>query len=299
MAATLTGSCCWSRPSWVAPLACPCPRELVFVIDSSGSMSGASIEQAKAALLFGLRGLHPADRFNLVEFDSVTRVLAPAPLPATPENLDQAVRFVAGLRADGGTELAAALRTVLDGKTGTERLRQVVFLTDGSVGNEHELFDIIGRDLGDARLFTVGIGAAPNSHFMAEAASLGRGTFTYIGAVNEVEERMRDLLSKLEYPVLADIRLAWADAGAGPGSDAAELDYSPKPLRDLYAQEPLVVSFRVHGSVKPHGWDLALPQPRAVLPQTATPAGLLLRLGAALLLLALALGAWAQRVRGA
>ena len=180
-------------------------------------MSGASIEQAKAALLFGLRGLQSADRFNLVEFNSVTRALAPAPLPATPENLDQAVRFVAGLRADGGTEMAAALRAVLDGKTRSERLRQVIFLTDGSVGNERELFDIIGRDLGDARLFTVGIGSAPNSHFMAEAASLGRGTFTYIGAVNEVEERMRDLLSKLEYPVLADIRLAWADAGAGAG----------------------------------------------------------------------------------
>ena len=202
----------------------PLPRELVFVIDTSGSMSGASIEQAKAALLFGLRGLQPGDRFNLVEFNSVTRALAPAPMPATPENLALAVQFVAGLRADGGTEMAAALRAVLDGKTRSERLRQVVFLTDGSVGNERELFDIIGRDLGDARLFTVGIGSAPNSHFMAEAASLGRGTFTYIGAVNEVDERMRDLLSKLEYPVLADIRLAWADAGAGAGPGSPDSD---------------------------------------------------------------------------
>lgn len=217
------------------------PRELIFVIDTSGSMSGTSIEQARAALQLGLQGLKPGDSFNLVEFNSTTRALYPASVPADPAHLAEASRFAAGLQADGGTEMAAALDSVLDGREHPDRLRQVLFMTDGAVGNEQALFALIAAKLGDSRLFTVGIGSAPNSHFMAEAAAAGRGTFTYIGAVDEVQERMRELLTRLEYPVLADITLT-LDSGQ-------VLDYAPQPLPDLYLQEPLVVSFRTPGQL--------------------------------------------------
>jgi Ca-activated chloride channel family protein len=101
------------------------------------------------------------------------------------------------------------------------RLKQVIFLTDAAVGNEAELFDDIARRLGDARLFTIGIGTAPNSYFMRKAAELGRGSFTYIGDVTEVGERMTDLLHKLEQPAITDIAVRWPDRLASERGDVS------------------------------------------------------------------------------
>jgi len=100
----------------------------------------------------------------------------------------------------------------------------VIFITDGSVGNEEQLFAHIHQHLGDRRLFTVGIGSAPNSHFMRDAAEFGRGTFTFIASVREVAERMGDLFSKLESPVLHDIEVVWDDPMA---------ETLPHPVGDL------------------------------------------------------------------
>jgi Ca-activated chloride channel homolog len=116
-------------------------------------------------------------------------------------------------------------------------VRQVVFLTDGAVGNESELFTLIRDRLDDRRLFTVGIGSAPNSHFMTKAAQFGRGTFTYIGDVREVQEKMGALFRKLESPVLTDVAIDWP-----AGTEAW-----PKTLPDLYAGEPIVVTAALTG----------------------------------------------------
>ena len=214
-------------------------KEMIYVIDTSGSMHGTSIGQAKAALLLGLDRLKANDFFNIVQFNSFTASFEPAAIPATPVNIARAKAYVQALKADGGTEMAGALRTVLNGSDDASRVRQVIFLTDGSVGNEQSLFGIIHKRLGDSRLFTIGIGSAPNSYFMREAASVGRGTFTHIGDVHEVKEKMRALFEKLEYPVLSNIELTWSGTEQG--------DYWPNPLRDLYIHEPLVVSFRLDG----------------------------------------------------
>ena len=90
-------------------------------------------------------------------------------------------------------------------------VRQVIFLTDGSIGNEDALFNIIQSQLGDSRLFTIGIGSAPNSHFMNRAAKFGRGTHTYIGNVSEVQTKMETLFNKLESPVLTNIHIQWPE----------------------------------------------------------------------------------------
>lgn len=215
------------------------PREMIYLIDTSGSMHGTSINQAKEALLLGLAGLKPEDSFNIVQFNSTTTKFMPGAIPADADNLRRAKNYVRSLRANGGTEMAAALRAVLDGGDDASRVRQVIFLTDGSVGNERSLFTIIGKNLGDSRLFTVGIGAAPNSYFMREAAAVGRGSFTYIGDVREVRDKMRALFEKLEYPVLSNVEISWPGGG--------QADYWPNPIRDLYIHEPLVVSFKVSG----------------------------------------------------
>ena len=235
-------------------------KEMVFVIDTSGSMAGTSIRQAREALLLGLDRLKPDDRFNIIAFNSTTSALAPAAMAATPENLRRARSFVSRLKANGGTEMAGALRQALDGSDEYSLVRQVVFLTDGSVGNEARLFQIIDKRLGVSRLYTVGIGSAPNSYFMREAAAMGRGTFTYIGDVGEVKEEMDGLFEKLEYPVLSNIAMRW--------SSGAEADYWPNPVRDLYVHEPLVVSFKLaaaetalhlSGDMNGKPWSTTLP----------------------------------------
>ena len=215
------------------------PRDVVFVIDTSGSMAGQSIVQARQALLFGLDGLRSEDRLNIIAFDSRPTPLFHAPKPADAANLAAGRRFVQGLVADNGTEMRSALELALDGMRETGRLRQVVFVTDGAVGNEGELFSVIHDRLGDARLFTVGIGSAPNSHFMREAAEAGRGTFTYIGAAAEVAERMGDLFARLEHPALTDIAVAW------PLSDQGNAEMYPAIVPDLYLGEPVVATVRL------------------------------------------------------
>ena len=218
------------------------PREVTFVIDTSGSMEGVSMTQAKKALALAIGRLDPADSFNLIEFNSATTLLFPSPVPASVENRDRAMRFAASLDANGGTEMLPALLAALAPRGGqasdASALRQVIFLTDGAVSNEDQLFAVIKSRLGGARLFTVGIGSAPNSHFMTKAAEFGRGTFTFISDVSEVETQMTELYSKVESPVLRDIRVSFDGAPEG----AAEV--WPDRVPDLYLGEPVVVGAR-------------------------------------------------------
>ena len=235
------------------------PREVIFVIDNSGSMHGASIDQAKAALKMALGRLRPEDSFNVIRFNHTTDALFPDARAATPQNLALADRYVGRLRADGGTEMLPALQQALDGQEHPGRLRQVIFLTDGAVGNEAQLFSAINERLGDTRLFTIGIGSAPNSHFMREAARLGRGTFTYIGSVTEVKEKMVTLFGKLESPALTDVRLELAGGSA--------VDTVPTRIPDVYLGEPVTVALRagtlpprvvLRGQLGPDRWEREL-----------------------------------------
>ena len=210
-------------------------REAIFIIDTSGSMEGTSIVQAREALELAIRRLSGADRFNVIEFNSYAQRLYPDAVPATPDNIDQAVRWVRGLRARGGTEMAKALDLALDGRETPGRIRQVLFLTDGAVGNEDQLFAMIRERLGDSRLFTVGIGSAPNSHFMTKAAQFGAGTFTYIGRIDEVKEKMDALFAKLESPLLKGVRIDWGGA--------EDVEAWPRQIPDLYSGEPVMVLF--------------------------------------------------------
>ncbi|HEU0149800.1 MAG TPA: marine proteobacterial sortase target protein, partial [Bradyrhizobium sp.] len=184
----------------------PLPREVVFVIDNSGSMGGTSIQQAKASLLYALGRLQPGDRFNVIRFDDTMTVLFPSAVPVDAEHLGAALSFVRGLEARGGTEMVPAMRAALtDDGVDTDRVRQVVFLTDGAIGNEQQLFETITAMRGRSRIFMVGIGSAPNTYLMTRASELGRGAFTHIGAVEEVEERMRGLFAKLENPAVTGL----------------------------------------------------------------------------------------------
>lgn len=209
-------------------------RELIFIVDTSGSMDGTSIKQAKSALHYGLTNLRPQDSFNIIRFsDDVDSLFRQAKV-ASKVNIDHAHDYVNWLRAGGGTEMAPALEMALQAKHVTPGIRQVVFLTDGSVGNENELFSIIERDLGKSRLFTIGIGSAPNSHFMNRAARFGRGDHSYIGSEDEVRQKMQSLFNKLSHPVLTDINIQLA----------GNVDILPNPISDLYLGKPLLLALK-------------------------------------------------------
>jgi len=223
------------------------PRETVFVIDTSGSMGGASILQARQALLLALEQLRPEDFFNIIEFDSNFTELWPESRPAMPAAVAEAKMWVERLDANGGTEMMGPLLAALSDRFEHTPLRQVIFITDGCVGNEDALFGAINAELGRSRLFTIGIGSAPNSHFMERAATFGRGSFTHIGTPSEVSLRMGELFAKLENPVLADIELVWPDPDA---------DTWPNRVPDLYSGEPVVVTARLgtlHGDLEASG----------------------------------------------
>lgn len=217
-------------------------KERVYIIDTSGSMGGSSIRQAKQALLQSLGRLNPEDNFNIIEFNSVTRSLFSHPGPANPQMISKAKGFVNGLETGGGTEMLPALQRalatpVLQHKdllsSQNQRVRQVIFITDGAVNNELALMEKVKQSLGGQRLFTVGIGAAPNSYFMRKMAEFGRGTFTYIGHVNDVQMKMDALLRQLESPQLTDIGIQWPEG--------KRVEHYPVNIPDLYAGEPLLL----------------------------------------------------------
>lgn len=216
-------------------------RELILVIDTSGSMSGDAIIQAKAALKHALAGLLPQDRFNILQFNSGVDKWSDVAMPATAINLGRAQNYVNRLQANGGTEMSialdAALKSEADIDNEQDLLRQVLFITDGAVANEAMLFEQIEAQLGESRLFTVGIGSAPNAHFMQRAAQLGRGTYSYIGKLDEVNQKVVNLLEKIEKPQVTDVDLRFSD-GSVP-------DYWPVRIPDLYAHEPLLVAVKL------------------------------------------------------
>jgi Ca-activated chloride channel family protein len=236
------------------------PREVIFVIDNSGSMGGTSIAQAKAGLLYGLRRLQPNDRFNVIRFDHTMDVLFADVVPADSEHLAQAEAFVTALQAQGGTEMIPPMRAALtDRQADGNTVRQVVFLTDGCIGNEQQLFDTITSMRGRSRVFMVGIGSAPNTYLMTRAAELGRGTFTHIGSVEQVESRMRELFGKLESPAVTQLSVTFSDTTA---------DMTPVVLPDLYRGEPLVLAAKlgklagtvaIKGRIGDRPWSVTLP----------------------------------------
>lgn len=239
------------------------PRETIFIIDTSGSMHGVSIQQAKTAVQLALKGLKSGDRFNVIEFNSITHALYTKSSSVTPATIAEASRFVQHLEANGGTEMRPALALALDSPPSEEHLRQVVFITDGSVGYEDELFSMIEDHLGAARLFTVGIGSAPNSWFMRKAAEAGRGSYTFISALHEVREKMEGVFRKLEQPQITDIEVQWPSG--------VVVDTYPSTVPDLYLGEPVTVKaaasgamrkgdfVRISGNSVGGGWQAELP----------------------------------------
>ena len=230
------------------------PREIILVLDTSGSMHGA-LDDAKHAVSEALQSLRPTDRFNVIEFNSQHSSLFAESRTATPENLQAAQRFLRALRSNGGTEMRGALIEAMKSSVPADTISQLIFVTDGAVGNEHELFNLIETMLGNRKLFTVGIGSAPNDYFMRKAAAAGRGSFTFIADTDDVSPRMQALFDKLGTPMLTRLQLR---------NERGEVVDTGDAIRDLYAGEPVIHTFRlpfkpqaltIEGEQREVGWQ--------------------------------------------
>ena len=212
-------------------------REIIFIQDISGSMGGEPLRQSKIGLEMAIKRLKPSDKFNIVLFNDRYSSYAENPVLATAKERDKAIRYVRRLNSYGGTEMYPALKYALKNfKSEKSVLKQLIFLTDGAVTQESKLFSLINRELKTARLFTIGIGSAPNSFFMSRAAELGRGSHIYIGDMDEISNRMTDLFGKIENPVITDLELILPKG--------FEAEVYPNPLPDLYAGDPLSIAIR-------------------------------------------------------
>jgi len=236
-------------------------RDITFIIDTSGSMQGQSIKQAKAGLSFALSTLNEKDSFNIIAFNSTFQQAFPSTVMVNATHINSAQRFIDNLRANGGTEmyrpLQAAIEMPLAQAQSNEAIRQVVFLTDGAVSGEQALFKLIKTAPHLPRLFTVGIGSAPNGYFMRKAAQFGQGSYTYIADVNHVAKKMSNLLNKISQPVLKNIKAQFNPLHLGA------LEQYPEKIPDLYYGEPLLIAFKTQqvlssielfGDLASNGW---------------------------------------------
>ena len=211
------------------------PKELVFVLDTSGSMSGFPIEKAKEAMGLALDGLNPRDTFNLITFSGDTHILFPNPVPATPENRRQAREFLNARYGSGGTEMMKAIRASLAPSDAPERTRVVCFMTDGEVGNDMEILAEVQRHP-NARVFAFGIGSSVNHFLLDGMARYGRGEVEYVGLQDDGSAAARRFHERVHSPLLTDISIDW-------GGLAVNSVY-PARIPDLFAAKPLVVSGR-------------------------------------------------------
>jgi len=212
------------------------PREIVFLLDTSGSMNGAPLETVKAAIGHALDRLGPADTFQIIDFADSASTFSPKPLPVSAENVARARTYLARLRASGGTNQLVGIHAALSMPADPARLRFVVFMTDGYIGNEREVIALTKKEIGKSRIFGFGVGSSVNRYLLDEVSLVGRGAAEYLRPHQPAEEMIDRFYRRIGKPYLTDVSIDWG------GLDVEE-SY-PRTLRDLSAFEPLVVSAR-------------------------------------------------------
>ncbi|HZN10831.1 MAG TPA: VIT and VWA domain-containing protein, partial [Blastocatellia bacterium] len=221
-------------PDRVAPAEVT-PKELVFVLDTSGSMQGFPIEKAKETMRLALAGLNPLDTFNLITFSGDTHVLFPEPVPATHENLRRAQQFLASRSGGGGTEMMKAIRAALDPSDSQRHVRVVCFMTDGFVGNDMEIIAEVQKHP-NARVFSFGIGNSVNRFLLDRMAEHGRGEVEYVTLGDDGSAAARRFHERVQHPLLTEITVDWAGLPVE--------DVYPARIPDLFSAKPVVLSGR-------------------------------------------------------
>lgn len=212
------------------------PRELVFVIDRSGSQSGLPLAKAKESMLWMLERLNPNDTFQIVSFGSTAEQLFPRPEHVTRNTLQRARSHIQGLRANGGTMMAEAVQRVAGEPADRHRLRIVAFMTDGYIGNDFEVLSLVKRLRGTSRWFPFGTGNATNRYLLDNMARLGGGEVEYVLLDQPGPEVARRFYERIESPVLTDVRIDFEGLHA--------VDVYPNQVADVWAERPLYIHAR-------------------------------------------------------
>ena len=209
------------------------PKEMVFVVDCSGSMSGEPIAKAKEAMRRLIRGMNPGDSFQIIRFSVSASQFSPLPIPNTPENVRRGLSYINGMRGQGGTEMIEGIKAALDFPPDPQRLRIVFFMTDGYIGNEAHILSAIEDKLGDARLFSFGVGSSVNRYLLDRMAEVGRGTVQYVRPDEDTEKAVNKFYERISTPYLTDIEVDWK------GLEVADL--YPGRIPDLFSAQPVII----------------------------------------------------------
>jgi len=219
------------------------PREVVLLLDQSGSMDGqplAAVQQAARKLVERLR---PSDRIQIVSFSDVPQWFSDTALPATKETRRRALSWIDGLRAGGGTQMLGGVLAALDAPVRGDLQRLVCLMTDGYIGNESQILQAIRERAGDrVRVHVLGVGSSVNQHLVEGAAMAGRGVSFVVPIGVDPTEIVDRFWAKLQSPILAGIRLDW---GVLPVADI-----EPEGLQDLYAGHPIHLAGRFKSPAK-------------------------------------------------
>ncbi len=210
------------------------PKEMFFVVDCSGSMSGQPMEVAKETVRQFVSGMNPDDSFQIIRFSETASGMARHPLENTEENVERGVRYINSLSGGGGTMMIEGIRAAVGYPEDPERMRFVIFLTDGYIGNEGQILGELQQTLGSrTRLFSVGVGSSPNRYLIEGLAEEGRGHAYFVGLGEDPSDAVSSIYRKINDPYLVGIEMDWN------GLDV--MDVYPEKIPDLYAGQPLVL----------------------------------------------------------
>lgn len=215
------------------------PRELVFVLDTSGSMGGAPMEASKRFMDAALMGLRENDYFRIIPFSNTAQNYSSEAQQATPRNIRAARRYVDDLRTGGGTEIDNAIRSAFSTRQPRDTMRIVVFLSDGYIGNEARVLRTLNQLIGQARVYAFGVGNSVNRYLLDAMAEEGRGYARYVPAGEDADEIAETLASDLKSPLLTDINIDWGNLDV--------TDVTPSRIPDLFAGQSLRVYARHNG----------------------------------------------------
>ena len=212
------------------------PKDVVFLIDTSGSQAGAPIEQSKELMRRFINGLNPNDTFTIIDFANTAQQLSATPLQNTPQNRQRAIAYINNLQANGGTELLNGIQTVLNYPSPPEgRLRSVVLITDGLIGDDEGVIAEVQTRLQPGnRLYSFGVGSSVNRFLIDRIAEEGRGTSEVLPPNEPAQKVAEKFFQHINNPVLTNIQISWEGAGKAP-------EIYPLKAPDLFANQPLVL----------------------------------------------------------
>lgn len=214
--------------------------EMVFTLDTSGSMNGAPVEQGKAAIRYALQHMNSNDTFQVICFSSNAWKMADAPLPVNRANVAKALRFINQQHGGGGTMMIEGIKASLEFAHDENRLRFVSFLTDGFIGNETEILGAVHQHLGPSRIFSFAVGSSPNRYLLDHMAKLGSGAVAYLGLHDKADEVMETFFGRISHPALTDLSIDWGSMQV--------TDVFPQRTPDLFVGRPVILTGRFSGS---------------------------------------------------